>query len=129
MKKSIEKNNPPKKKQKLMYPHHQIHPDLPVNIQPPRNYSLSPATQNMESGIYMVPVHGYENFLAVSKFAEYLDNVSGALKNTEYQMKRAKIMVKHNSNQIQLDQHEVGEVVDDDDDDDDELVIDGVDTY
>ena len=72
--------------------------------------------------MYMVPVRGYDNFLAVSKFAEYLDSVSGALQDTEYCMKRAKIMAKH-SRQIepeqQLQEHPP-EDEDDSDEDDDE---------
>ena len=59
----------------------------------------TPTSHQIEStstpGMYMVPVRGYDNFLAVSKFAEYLDSVSGALQDTEYCMKRAKIMAKH----------------------------------
>merc|ERR1712212_301670 len=74
---------------------------------------------NGSTGMYMVPVRDYENFLAVSKFAEYLDSVSGALQDTEYRMKRAKIMMKHNMKQKELEEQN-------DDDDDDHLVIDGV---
>ena len=72
----------------------------------------------------MVPVRDYENFLAVSKFAEYLDSVSGALQDTKYRMQRAKIMMKHNKKQKELEQEN-----DEDDDNDDHLVIDGVESY
>ena len=77
-------------------------------------------------GMYMVPVWGYDNFLAVSKFAEYLDSASGALHDTEYCMKRAKIMAKH-SRQIELEQQLQEHP--EDEDDSDSLVIDGVDSY
>ena len=105
------------------------------------NYSLrsfyqifDPLTKNSHlieskstSGMYMLPVRGYyDNFLAVSKFAEYLDSVSGALQDTEYCMKRAKIMAKH-SRQIELEQQLQEHP--EDEDDSDSLVIDCVDGY
>ena len=90
----------------------------------------TPTSHQIEStstpGMYMVPVRGYDNFLAVSKFAEYLDSVSGALQDTEYCMKRAKIMAKH-SRQIELEQ-QIQEHPEDEEDSD-SLVIDGVDSY
>ena len=65
--------------------------------------------------------------MAASKFAEYLDSVSGgALQDTEYCMKRAKIMAKH-SRQIELEQQLQEHP--EDEDDSDSLVIDGVDSY
>ena len=97
-----------------------------ITVLPP----TTPTSHQIEStstpGMYMVPVRGYDNFLAVSKFAEYLDSVSGALQDTEYCMKRAKIMAKH-SRQIELEQQLQEHP--EDEDDSDSLVIDGVDSY
>ena len=63
--------------------------------------------------------------MSISKFAEYLDSGSGALQDTEYCMKRAKVMSKH-SKQIELEQ-QIREHPEDEDDSD-SLVIDGVDS-
>ena len=97
-----------------------------ITVLPP----TTPTSHQIEStstpGMYMVPVRGYDNFLAVSKFAEYLDSVSGALQDTEYCMKRAKIMAEH-SRQIELEQQLQEHP--EDEDDSDSLVIDGVDSY
>lgn len=53
-------------------------------------------------GMYMVPVWGYDNFLAVSKFSEYLDSMSGALHDTEYCIEKAKIIsFMHKKDELQ----------------------------
>ena len=36
----------------------------------------------------------YDNYIALSKFAEYLDSTSGALKNSDYRMHRAQMIME-----------------------------------
>ena len=67
--------------------------------------------------MYLVPIFGYENFMAVSKFAEYLDTSSGALQNETYKKRRAQILGQDDTvKRLKLEQ--------DDSKSDDELVID-----
>ena len=84
-----------------------------ITEQPLLPVSASPRL-NEHPEMYLVPVYGYENFLAVSKFAEYLDSTSGALEDPEYYNKRAKMMAEYNKIKMEPEDEEPG----------DELVID-----
>ena len=73
-----------KKKIKLEHHHQQQQPQK----QNGRDQQAAP-----DAEIFMVPIFGYDNYIALSKFAEYLDSTSGALQDVSYRLKRAQLMV------------------------------------
>lgn len=74
-----------------------------LTITPIHSSKSSSSSESCKNSIFLVPVYGYENFMAVSKFAAYLDSVSGALQNTEYKNKRSKIMVDNGAKRIKIE--------------------------
>jgi hypothetical protein len=71
---------------------------------PPKKQKKMPTIHNGSGGgqvdstrnVFMVPVWGFENYLAVSKFAEYLDAQSGAMDNIEYKDRRNQLILEQN---------------------------------
>ena len=54
----------------------------------------SPINISRNNDVFSVPIYGYDNYIALSKFAEYLDSTSGALKNSDYRMHRAQMIME-----------------------------------
>ena len=86
-------------KQSLMNQVELDHPQQSVVPKKKLKLSSSPmkGVPNQNDHIYTVPVYGYENYMALMKFAEYLDSTSGALKNSHYQIQRAQILMEQPS--------------------------------
>lgn len=42
--------------------------------------------------LFVVPIWGYENYVALRKYAEYLDSTSGAMNEEDYRTRRAQII-------------------------------------
>ena len=74
-----------------------------ISVTPLPERSLTPSSSR---NVFLVPVYGYENFVAVSKFAEYLDTVSGALDDSEYRTVKNQTMHENNRKRIKLEQED-----------------------
>ena len=86
----------------------ELNPIVPTPTPPKKMIKLPSESQHTvqnghTSNLFLVPIRGYENYMAVKKFAEYLDNVSRAHEDAHYSKEKSKFLLKHNRKRAKLD--------------------------